>query len=143
MYRWDWYTIPTIFDDKILENEEKGKKVINEFFKALDYLDNTHIKKVCGDITLKIIKYGVWYGYVIEGDDGILFQELPVDYCRSRYMVNNLPVVEFNMSYFDQHFHDINYRMKVLKMFPKDIQRGYLLYKERKLQPDFEGDMAC
>ena len=58
-------------------------------------------------------------------------------------MVNNLPVVEFNMSYFDQHFHDINYRMKVLKMFPKDIQRGYLLYKERKLQPDFEGDMAC
>ena len=55
MYRWDWYTVPTIFDDRILENEEKGKKVINEFFKALNYLDNTHIKKVCGDITLKII----------------------------------------------------------------------------------------
>ena len=143
MYRWDWYTVPTIFDDRILESEEKGKKVINEFFKALNYLDNTHIKKVCGDITLKIIKYGVWYGYIIEGDNGILFQELPIDYCRSRYSVNNLPVVELNMAYFDEHFHDINYRMKVLKMFPKDIQRGYLLYKERKLKPDFEGDQAC
>lgn len=142
MYRWDWYTIPTIFDDTILENDTKSKKVINEFFKALDYLDNTHIKKICGDITLKIIKYGVWYGYVIEGENGILFQDLPVDYCRSRYSVNNLPVVEFNMAYFDEHFHDINYRMKVLKMFPKDIQKGYLLYKERRLQPDFDGDMS-
>ena len=142
MYRWDWYTIPTIFDDTILENDTKSKKVINEFFKALDYLDNTHIKKICGDITLKVIKYGVWYGYVIEGENGILFQDLPVDYCRSRYSVNNLPVVEFNMAYFDEHFHDINYRMKVLKMFPKDIQRGYLLYKERRLQPDFDGDMS-
>ena len=142
MYRWDWYTIPTIFDDTILENDTKSKKVINEFFKALDYLDNTHIKKICGDITLKIIKYGVWYGYVIEGENGILFQDLPVDYCRSRYSVNNLPVVEFNMAYFDEHFHDINYRMKVLKMFPKDIQKGYLLYKERRLQPDFDGDTS-
>ena len=46
------------------------------------------------------------------------------------------------MAYFDEHFHDINYRMKVLKMFPKDIQKGYLLYKERRLQPDFDGDTS-
>lgn len=142
MYRWDWYTIPTIFDDKILEDEKKAVKVTNDFFKVLDYLDNTHIKKLCGDIALKVIKYGVCYGYIIEGKDGILFQELPIEYCRSRYFINNIPAVEFNMAYFDEKFHDVNYRMRVLKMFPKDFQKGYVLYKERKLQPDFQGDIG-
>jgi hypothetical protein len=28
-------------------------------------------------------------------------------------------------------------------MFPEDIQKGYLLYKNKKLQPDFQGDQAC
>jgi hypothetical protein len=64
---------------------------------------------------------------MVEGKDGILFQELPVDYCRCRYYVNNLPAIEFNMAYFDEKFHDVNYRMKVLKMFPKDFQKGYVL----------------
>jgi hypothetical protein len=32
--------------------------------------------------------------------------------------------------------------MRVLKMFPKDFQKGYLLYKNRKLQPDFYGDVG-
>jgi len=105
-------------------------------------LDNTHIKKLCGDIALKVIKYGVCYGYIIEGNNSILFQELPTEYCRCRYYINNLPAIEFNMAYFDEHFRDINYRMKVLKMFPKDFQKGYLLYKERKLQPDFQGDQG-
>ena len=142
MYRWDWYITPTIYDEKTLESEKDCLKITNEFFKALDYLDNTHIKKLSGDIALKVIKYGVCYGYIIEGDKGILFQELPPEYCRCRYYINNLPAIEFNMAYFDEKFKDINYRMRVLKMFPKDFQKGYLLYKERKLQPDFQGDIG-
>lgn len=142
MYRWDWYTTPVIYDEDTLSNEKDCIKITNEFFKALNYLDNTHIKKLCGDITLKVIKYGVCYGYIIEGDTGILFQELPAEYCRCRYYVNNLPAIEFNMAYFDEQFKDINYRMRVLKMFPKDFQKGYLLYKNRKLQPDFYGDVG-
>ena len=136
MYRWDWYTIPSIYDEKIFDDEKKSLAVINDFFKTLDYLDSTHIKKVCGDIALKVIKYGVFYGYIVEGENSLLIQELPPEYCRSRYSVNNMPAVEFNMAYFDDKFPDISYRMKVLKMFPKDFQKGYLLYKEGKLESD-------
>ena len=142
MYRWDWYTTPTIYDEETLDNEKACLKITNDFFKTLSYLDNTHIKKLCGDISLKVIKYGVCYGYIIEGENGILFQELPPEYCRCRYYINNLPAIEFNMAYFDERFKDINYRMRVLKMFPKDFQKGYLLYKERKLEPDFQGDIG-
>ena len=30
MYRYDWYTVPTIYDDKVLNSEEKSKKVTAE-----------------------------------------------------------------------------------------------------------------
>ena len=44
------------------------------------------------------------------------------------------------MKYFDDAFSDVTYRMRVLKMFPKDVQRGYLLYKQGKLVSDAPGD---
>jgi hypothetical protein len=53
---------------------------------------------------------------------------LPVEYCRSRYSVGGFPAVEFNMSYFDT-FADPNYRMRILKMFPPEFAKGYVLYK--------------
>ena len=65
---------------------------------------------------------------------------LPVKYCRSRFFVGNQPAIEFNMKFFDEKFADINYRMRVLKMFPAEFAKGYMLYKQGKLQPDFQGD---
>ena len=63
-------------------------------------------------------------------------QQLPTKYCRSRYYRNSQPAVEFNMKYFDEAFKDIGYRMKVLKMFPKEFAHGYRLFKEGKLPTD-------
>ena len=40
------------------------------------------------------------------------------------------------MKYFDDNFSDIRYRLRILKMFPKEFQKGYLLYKEGKLPTD-------
>jgi hypothetical protein len=33
-----------------------------------------------------------------------MVQELPANYCRSRFEVNGRPAVEFNMKYFDEAF---------------------------------------
>jgi hypothetical protein len=33
------------------------------------------------------------------------------------------------MAFFDESFRDVNYRMKVLKLFPEEFRKGYLLYK--------------
>ena len=50
MYRYDWYVSPEIMgmDEKDLDEA----KAIKEFTKLLSFLDNSHIKKVCGDIAL-------------------------------------------------------------------------------------------
>lgn len=132
LYRYDWYVVPEIYDDEKL-NEEK---IISDFISRLGYLDNSHIKKMCGEIALKVILNGAYYGYILEESRALSLQELPPNYCRSRYSIQGVPTVEFNMKFFDDKFPDTQYRIKVLKMFPKEFQKGYILYKEGKLQPD-------
>ena len=131
LYRYDWYVIPEIYDNNV-----KEEKVLTDFNQVLTYLDNSHIKKICGDIALNVIRYGAYYGYIVPSSDGIYLQELPINYCRSRFFIGNMPAVEFNMKFFDQNFRDTNYRMRVLKMFPEEFAKGYLLYKQNKLVSD-------
>ena len=128
LYRYDWYVQPEQYDDSV-----KPEKILKEYSKILQYLDNSHIRKVCGDIALSTIKDGAYYGYVVPSNTGLVLQQLPVNYCRSLYSVQNNPVVEFNMKYFDT-FKDPAYRIKVLKMFPEEFAKGYVLYKEGKLR---------
>lgn len=131
LYRYDWYIVPEVHDDKVGE-----EKILKEYYNMLTYLDNSHIKKVCGDIALEVIKHGAYYGYLVESSDGIILQQLPINYCRSRFSVGTTPVVEFNMKFFDECFRDTNYRMRVLKMFPQEFAKGYLMYKQGKLPSD-------
>lgn len=135
LYRYDWYVVPEIYDEKA-----KEEKIVKEFVSILNYLDNTHIKQLCGDIALNVVKNGAYYGYLIEGPKGASVQELPVGYCRSRYKVNGNPAIEFDMRFFDEKFPDMNYRMRVIKMFPDEFAKGYLLYKQGKLKPDYYED---
>ena len=130
MYRYDWYVVPEIFDDKVKED-----KILTDFNKILSYLDNSYIAKTCSDIALGVIKNGAYYGYLINNSKGIMLQELPVNYCRSRFSQGNLPVVEFNMKFFDQAFPDTTYRMQVLNLFPDEFKKGYVAYKSGKLIP--------
>ena len=135
MYRYDWYITPYINDDKV-----DDKKVKKTFFETLQRLDNFHVKKVLGEIALKVLRYGAYYGYKVKTSKGYILQELPPNFCRSRFTVGDLPVVEFDMKFFDTFYRDTEQRMKVLKMFPEEFQKGYVLYKKGKLQPVFPGD---
>ena len=131
LYRYDWYVVPEIHDESV-----KEEKVLKEYYAMLTYLDNSHIKKVCGDIALEVIKHGAYYGYLVPNISGIMLQQLPINYCRSRFFVGTTPAVEFNMKFFDENFKDVNYRMRVLKMFPPEFAKGYLMYKQGKLPSD-------
>lgn len=133
LYRYDWYVDPKVYEDANVE------KVLKNFASVLDFLDKSYIKKVCGDIALEVVKSGAYYGYIVNINKNLVLQQLPTDYCRSRYNVGSTPAIEFDMRYFDT-FRDTNYRMRILKLFPDEFSKGYLLYKQGKLQPDFAGD---
>lgn len=148
MYRYDWYIVPYVDGgDTFPDDGTKGdisaqrvNKIIDNFFKTMRYLDAFKAKKVLKDIALKIVVEGCYYGYIIHTPNGPTIQELPSEYCRSRYNKNNTHVIEFNMRYFDDYYSDPNYRIRIVKMFPEDFQKGYKLYLKKKLKPDFSGD---
>ena len=126
---------PIRYDDNI-----KDEKVIEGWLKATAYLDNCRLKKNFGEIALKVVRNGCFYGYKVEQKTGCFFQELPIDYCRSRFKLNGQPIVEFNVRFFDDKFSDTEQKIKILKMFPKEFQQGYIKYKKNKLKKDFNGD---
>lgn len=137
LYRYDWLVTPYINSDSV-----KDEKVLSGFYNVLTYLDNFEIKKFFGEVALKVIKYGCYYGYLVPQKDRMCIQELPPKYCRSRFSVGGRPAVEFNMKFFDDTFRDTTQKMKMLNLFPPEFKKGYVLYKEGKLQPDFIGDTS-
>lgn len=131
MYKFDWYISAEVISDKYNED-----KVVSEFIKTLDYFDKSQVKKMCGKFALSVIKNGVYYGYAYEGSQGLIFQELPWQWCRSHFSVKGSPAIEFNMKFFDKKFPNPGYRMKMLDLFPPEFKKGYLLYKQHKLPAD-------
>ena len=137
LYRYDWMITPYINSETV-----KDEKVLDSFHKALQFLDDFEVKKFFGEVALKVIRNGCYYGYIIAQNGKVSVQELPAKYCRSRFSVGGRPAVEFNMKFFDDYFKDATQKMRMLNLFPKEFKKGYILYKEGKLQPDFAGDVS-
>ena len=137
MYRYDWMITPYINSENVKED-----KVLDIFHKALAFLDNFEVKRFFGEVALKVIRNGCYYGYIIPNDNRVQIQELSPNYCRSRFSVNGRPAVEFNMKWFDDKFRDTASKMKMLRLFPNEFRKGYVMYKEGKLPPQFAGDTS-
>lgn len=128
LYRYDWMVVPYV-NGKELDSDS----ILESFGKVLKHLDASNLKEMLGDIALKVIKNGSYYGYRIDTPRKSIMQELPLQYSRSRFFVGGKPLVEFNVKFFDEQFRDINQRMNVLKSFPKEFSKGYVAYKEGRL----------
>jgi hypothetical protein len=135
LYRYDWTVTPQRYDDKV-----KDEKVIEGWIKATKYLEESNLKRNFGLYALSVIKNGCYYGYILDKGTAAFLQELHPDYCRSRYEIDGIPAVEFNIKFFDDFFTDNVYKLRVLKTFPKEFQKAYIAYKEGKLPKDFNGD---
>ena len=137
LFRYDYYTVPYVNNENV-----KSEKILNDFYSVLKFLDNSKLKKKFADFSLQILREGCYYGYRVDNDDRIVMQDLPIDYCRSRFFIDGKPTVEFNMKFFDDKFKDTAYRLKILDVFPKEFSKGYMMYKNGDLPADQSGDQA-
>ena len=69
LYRYDWYIAAETYDDTV-----KEEKVLKDFYKMLNYFDNSYIKKICGDIALQVVKNGCYYGYIVPSEKNLILQ---------------------------------------------------------------------
>ena len=137
LYRYDWVLTPYMKG-----NKADSVKVTDCFQKTSDYLTEFQVKKYLGETALSVIVNGSYYGYIIHDEDTAYVQELPPKYCRSRFSRKNKPVVEFNMKFFNDYYKDPAYRIKMLGSWPKEFQKGYELFINKKLPPEQPGDTA-
>ena len=136
LYRYDWLITPYINDDSL-----KTEKILSDFTKALKIMDDFKVKQTMLEIALKVVRYGVYYGYKVWKGGKVTIQELPIRYCRTRMKnMDGEPIVEFNMRFFDEQFRNAQQRQRILKLFPSDFLEGYRAYKNNQLPPMFEGD---
>ena len=68
MYRYDWLVTP-YYTDLI-----KPEKLLDGFNKVLTYLDKFEAKKFFGDVALKVVKNGCYYGYLIAREGTVVVQ---------------------------------------------------------------------
>ena len=61
LYRYDWLVTPYIGE----ETAKTEDKVLEKFYEILLYLDNFEIKRFFGEVALKVIRNGCYYGYLI------------------------------------------------------------------------------
>ena len=157
LYKYDWFITPYIQGciglldpDSGLNNSQADQvatlknrqKIFANFFNVLNFFDDFEVKRFCGKIALKVIRNGVYYGYLVAQNNKVVVQQLLPAYCRSRYEKNNRPVVEFYMKFFDDLYKDTEQRNAVLNLFPKEFKQGYVAYKKGKVKPHFKGDSA-
>ena len=139
LYKYDWYITP-FYEGISWKGSKAESKLLPDVAKVLNYFDNSEVKRTLGNIALKVIRQGVYYGIWLDWGDKFSFQQLPADYCRSRLYSGIDPIVELNLKFFDTYFKNAEYRTKVLKLFPTEVQQAYVKYTNNKLPPLYPGD---
>lgn len=136
-YRYDWFNTPYKVSDAVTPSV-----LIDGFNKSNAYLDAFGVKEYFGEVALKVMRQGCYYGYIIDDKECAQVQELMPSYCRSRFSVKGRPAVEFNMKFFDDFYKNKEQRKKVLKLMPKEFLKGYMAFHDGELAPEFPGDTA-
>lgn len=131
----NYYSRLLLFDyvitPKIKGNISKNK-ILNKYNNVLSFLDKMSIPVNFQYITYKVLKNGAYYGLFRVFDDGITFQELPVEYCRSRYKDSRgIDILEFNLSYFRKITSESD-RQEMLSSFPKEVVKQWERVKNSK-----------
>lgn len=127
---YDWMITPYV------GTENNSSKILSGFNNVLTFCENLNMKTTFAEISLEVVKKGVYYGYRRESATRQVIQQLPTPYCRSRFKIDGIDMVEFNVKYFDDQIRDAQKRMMVLRSFPKEFQKGYLAMKNGSLEVD-------
>lgn len=142
IYRFDFMLYPNLDLDTEVD-EKEGEKIQKRFNEVLEHFDNSAIQLMSRKWAAAVCIEGAYYGYICDDiNDKLVIQDLPINFCRSRFRHRGLPVVEFNVKYFDKITNNEDYRKKILSLFPEEFQVAYRKYRNNKLPAEEQGDDA-
>lgn len=124
---YSWILVPYV-KDKSGKTKLTDKKVAQQYYDAADFCVNFQVERKCTLFAKEILVKGAYYGLIHETPDGVVIQDLPFEYCRSRFKnENDVDIVEFNLAFFNK-ISDEQLRYAILDTYPKIIQKAYRAY---------------
>ncbi|MFD0587810.1 hypothetical protein ACFQZE_07330 [Paenibacillus sp. GCM10027627] len=124
MLTFDYLVVPKVKKPELFNSD----KFERDYQTVLDYTDNSYIEETERFITFITLLDGVFYGYERQLDNIISIQQLPPHYCRSKFKINGVYGIEFNLRFFDI-YKDTDLKIELFKMFPPEFLEMYLKYK--------------
>ena len=127
---YSWVLVPHMkkYTDKL--SEKKNKQT---YFDAAEFCSIFGIERKCDLFATKVLVYGAYYGIIHDSGSSIAIQDLPFEYCRSRFKNHqDVDIIEFNVKFFDDKIKEEDLKKEILKTYPKVIQKGYRDYKNGK-----------
>lgn len=125
---YSWILVPYP-KDKMGKGDISEKKTAASYYSAADFCTTFQIDRKCALFAKDILIKGAYYGLIHDEGDTVVIQDLPFDYCRSRFKnAHDVDIVEFNMAFFDT-IRDEALRKEILDTYPKIIFKAYRKYK--------------
>lgn len=121
-----------------LFEQDKGSKtqIIKAFYNACSFVDNMDLPNTLARITTQWLITGIYNGIIRFSQDKVTIQDLPLEYCRTRFKdFNNLNILEFNLTYFDR-IYDEQYKEEAVATFPKIVQQAWKKWIKGKRKND-------
>jgi hypothetical protein len=118
----DYLVIPRTYESENVDYQKNLDKV-------LKYTDNANIKETNRFINFITLLDGIFFGYERTMGENTILQQLPYEYCRSKFKINNNHAIEFNLRFFDQ-YKDTEQKIEVFSAFPDEFFEAYLEYKK-------------
>lgn len=121
-----WVLVPHLKGNNLITD----KKIAKAYNEAALFTSDLKIEKRCVDWCIDALVKGAYFGLIIGTDNGVAIQDLPYEYCRSRYKNRDeVDIVEFNVQFFDEKIAEEELRKEILQTYPKYIQKAYWAYK--------------
>ena len=134
----DFLAALPLYDTIVTPLYESGKgsqtQIIKAFYNACTFVEALDVKNTLSRITREWLKSGIYYGILQENGSKVVVQDLPTEYCRTRYKdFNNLSILEFNIQYFITNYSDEELREAAILNYPEPIQKAWRDWKNHKL----------
>lgn len=127
---YSWILVPYL-KDMTKKASYKDKKIGARYYDAADFCTTFQIDRKCAVFAKEIFVKGGYYGLIHDTGNKLVIQDLPFDYCRSRFKnAEDIDIVEFNVAFFDS-IRDEKLKSQMLSTYPKVVQKAYRDYKYR------------
>lgn len=127
---YSWVIVPYL---KRKNDKITNKKIADAYYSSTDFCTNFQIERKCAIFAKEVLVKGAYYGLVIDvGQNDLVIQDLPFEYCRSRFKDrNDIDIIEFDLDFFKK-IRDEKLREEIVKTYPRFIQKAYKKYIANK-----------